>query len=159
MKLKRIGELLLAIVVCQAAGILGSLVTVKAIPNWYDYLQKPVFTPPSWLFGPAWITLYTLMGIAVYLVFRKGWEKADVRSAVFLFGLQLAANALWTPLFFGLHWLLVAFLEITLLWILIFLTLQRFWKISRAAGFLLIPYLLWVTFAAALNLNFWLLNR
>ena len=114
---------------------------------------------PRWLFGPAWITLYTLMGIAVFLVFRQGWEKPAVRSAVYLFAAQLVLNALWTPLFFGLHWLLVAFFEITLLWILIFLTLQRFWKISRAAGLLMIPYLLWVTFASALNLSFWLLNR
>ena len=159
MKLKGVGGLVLAILACQAAGILGSIFTVKSITNWYYYLQKPVFTPPSWLFGPAWITLYALMGIAVYLVYRQGWEKPSVRSAVYLFGVQLVLNALWTPLFFGLHLLLVAFIEITLLWILIFLTLQRFWKISRAAGLLMVPYLLWVTFASALNLSFWLLNR
>ncbi len=159
MKLKNVGGLILAILVCQAAGFLGSVFTVKAIPTWYSYLQKPVFTPPSWLFGPAWITLYTLMGIAVYLVFRQGWEKPAIRSAVYLFGVQLVLNALWTPLFFGLHWLLVAFIEIELLWVLILLTILKFWKASRAAGLLMIPYLLWVTFASALNLSFWFLNR
>ena len=159
MKLKGIGGLLLAILVCQAAGLLGTVFTVESIPSWYAYLEKPVFTPPSWLFGPAWITLYTVMGIAVYLVFRRGWENPDVRSAVYLFGAQLVLNALWTPLFFGFHWLLVAFIEIELLWILILLTLLRFWKISRTAGLLMVPYLLWVTFASALNLSFWFLNR
>ncbi|MGB2908053.1 MAG: TspO/MBR family protein [Candidatus Aminicenantaceae bacterium] len=159
MKLKSIGGAVLAVVVCQAAGILGAVFTAPAIPTWYASLQKPAFTPPSWLFAPAWITLYTLMGIAVYLVLRQGWEKPAVRSAVYVFGLQLVLNALWTPLFFGLHWLLVAFFEITLLWILIFLTIQRFWKISRPAGLLMIPYLLWVSFASALNLGFLILNR
>ncbi|MFA9454481.1 MAG: TspO/MBR family protein, partial [Candidatus Aminicenantaceae bacterium] len=113
MKLKSIGGAVLAVVVCQAAGILGAVFTAPAIPTWYASLQKPAFTPPSWLFAPAWITLYTLMGIAVYLVLRQGWEKPAVRSAVYVFGLQLVLNALWTPLFFGLHWLLGAFFEIT----------------------------------------------
>lgn len=159
MKLKGPLGLVLAVAVCQGVGILGALFTAPSIPNWYASLQRPSFTPASWLFAPAWITLYILMGIAVFLVFRQGWEKPAIRFAVYLFGAQLVLNALWTPLFFGLHWLLIAFIEITLLWILIFLTMQRFWRLSRAAGILMVPYLLWVTFASALNLSFWLLNR
>ena len=159
MKLWDILKLVLTVLVCQTAGALGGLVTARQIPIWYAALTKPFFTPPSWLFGPVWFLLYALMGIAVFLVLRKGWHTPGVRTAVYFFAAQLFLNTLWTPLFFGLHWLLPAFIEIVLLWILIWLTYQRFFKLSRAAGFLLIPYWIWVSFASALNLAFWLLNR
>jgi benzodiazapine receptor len=158
MKLRDILKLVLAVMVCQAAGALGGLITAHQIPTWYASLIKPFFTPPSWLFGPVWVLLYALMGVAVFLILRKGWHTPGVRTAGYFFGAQLFLNALWTPLFFGLHWLLLAFVDIVLLWILIWLTYWRFLKLSRASGYLLIPYLGWVSYATALNLAFWLLN-
>lgn len=159
MRLQGLGGLLLAVFVCQAAGVVGSFFTVEAIPGWYADLAKPSFTPPSWIFAPVWIALYALMGIALHLVWQRGWDAPGVRPAVVLFGVQLVLNALWTPLFFGLHWLLVAFVEIVVLWILILATFLAFRRVSRVAALLLVPYGLWVAFAAALNHSFWLLNR
>lgn len=150
--------LLLAICICQAAGVFGALFTVDAIPGWYAELAKPPFTPPSWVFAPVWIALYTAMGIAAYVVLGRGRESPGVRLALGLFVVQLVLNALWTPLFFGLHWLLVAFVEIVLLFLFVLATTIAFWRVSRPAALLLVPYLLWVGFAAALNLAFWLLN-
>jgi tryptophan-rich sensory protein len=151
--------LLSAVVLCQAAGVIGSFITAPAIPTWYAALIKPAFNPPSWLFAPVWITLYTLMGIALFLVWRRGWEEPAVRAALGVFALQLLLNALWTPLFFGFHWLLPALFEIVLLWILILLTILRFRRLSPAAGWLLLPYLAWVSFAVVLNFSLWWLNR
>jgi tryptophan-rich sensory protein len=139
--------------------MVGSLFTAPSIPTWYAALNKPAFNPPSWLFAPAWITLYTLMGVALFLVWRRGWEEQAVRSAVGVFALQLLLNAAWSPLFFGLHWLLPALVEIVLLWILILLTMLRFRRLSPPAGWLLLPYLAWVSFAAVLNFSLWWLNR
>lgn len=152
-------RLLSAVVLCQAVGMVGSLFTAPSIPTWYAALNKPAFNPPSWLFAPVWITLYTLMGIALFLVWRRGWEKPAVRSAIGLFALQLLLNALWSPLFFGLHWLLPALVEIVLLWIFILLTMRRFRKLSPPAAWLLLPYLAWVSFAVVLNFSLWWLNR
>lgn len=148
-----------SILVCQAAGALGAIFTVRAIPTWYSALNKPGFTPPSGLFGPVWVGLYTLMGIALFLILRLGWDNRNVRNAVYVFALQLLLNALWTPLFFGLHWLLPAFIEIVLLGVVILITIRLFYRLSPSAGLLLVPYALWVGFASALNLSFWLLNR
>ena len=159
MNMGNLARLVVSILVCQAAGAVGSIFTVRAIPTWYAALNKPTFTPPSWLFGPVWIGLYTLMGISLYLVLRKGWDNRSVRVAVCVFALQLLLNALWTPLFFGLHWLLPAFFEIVLLWALILVTIRLFYGLSASAGLLLVPYAVWVGFASVLNLSFWLLNR
>ena len=158
MKLRGPLGLVLAIVVCQGAGILGALFTAPSIPNWYASLQRPSFTPPSWLFAPAWITLYTLMGIAVYLVFRQGWEKPAIRSAVYLFGVQLVLNAIWSWLFFGLHRIDLALAEIVVLFFAILVTMVLFFQLSRLAGCLLIPYLAWVGFASVLTFQYWRLN-
>jgi len=151
-------KLVVAVLLCQAAGILGSLATVPAIPGWYQGLAKPAFTPPNWLFGPAWIMLYLLMGIALFLVWRQGLGRPGVKTAVTLFFIQLVLNALWSWLFFGWHQVGLAFAEIVLLWVFILLTMIRFLRLSRAAGWLLVPYLLWVTFASALNFSLWRLN-
>jgi len=154
----RILRLLGSIGLCQAAGGLGALITMDAVPGWYAGLAKPTFAPPNWLFGPVWITLYTMMGVAFFLILES--EKSrDRRNAVRLFLGQLALNALWTPLFFGLKWMFAAFLEILLLMALIVAAMRVFYRIRKTAGVLLLPYALWVAFAAALNLSLFLLNR
>jgi tryptophan-rich sensory protein len=146
------------IALCQAAGIVGGIFTAQSVRTWYVTLQKPSFAPPNWVFGPAWITLYTLMGIALYLVWQKA-DEANVPRAVFIvFGIQLVLNALWSYFFFGLRSPLLGFIEITLLWAAIVATIILFWRISSAAALLLTPYLLWVTFAAALNFSLWRMN-
>ena len=126
--------------------------------GWYAALQKPSWNPPSWVFGPAWTTLYTLLAIAAWLVGREGgWKKQ--RLALALFVIQWVLNALWTPLFFGLHLPGAALVDITLLWLVLAVTTKAFWQVKTVAGVLLIPYLAWVTFAAALNFTIWQLNR
>ena len=147
------------IVLAQLAGVIGSVFTAGSVDTWYPTLQKPDFTPPGWLFAPVWITLYTLMGISAFLVWRKGWEYTQVKSALRVFFFQLVLNALWSILFFGLHWMFWAFVEIIILWLAILWMIRKFHKVSRIAAYLQIPYLLWVTFAAVLNLSLWILNR
>ena len=149
-------RLLVSIFACQLAGILGSIATYPNIPTWYASLNKPWFTPPNWVFGPVWITLFTLMGISLYLVWDKGAGKN--RTALAVFGAQLALNALWSFLFFGLRNPLLGLIEIIPLWIAIAASVALFYRISRPAGFVLLPYLAWVTLASMLNYYVWLLN-
>ena len=158
MKIKNIAKLIVAIVVCQMAGIVGSIFTVPAIPVWYESLQKPSFSPPNWLFGPAWLTLYTLMGISLYLVWKRGLENKNVKNSLFVFAVQLVLNAFWSYLFFGLQSPFFAFIEIIVLWVAIAFTIFKFYKISRNVGLILIPYILWVSFALILNFYVWRLN-
>ncbi len=156
--LKDIIAILVLLIICLAAGAIGSLFTIQSIPTWYASAAKPVFTPPNWLFGPAWTLLYILMAIAAFLVWKKGFDKPAVRFALLIFGAQLALNTIWTPLFFGLHQLLLAFIEIVVLWLFILWTMVKFFPISSAAGWLLVPYILWVSFASVLNFAFWIMN-
>lgn len=151
-------KFLLALVLCQSAGAIGSLFTLPAISDWYTYLRKPSFTPPSWVFGPAWAILYTLMAIAASLVWEKGLKTPGVREALVIFLVQLVLNSVWSLLFFGLRSPLYGFLEILVLWAAILTTILRFLKVSRLAASLLVPYLLWVSFASSLNLGILLLN-
>ncbi|MHB9154182.1 MAG: TspO/MBR family protein [Endomicrobiales bacterium] len=151
-------KLIVSIVICQAAGFAGFLFTRPAIPTWYASLQKPPFTPPSWLFGPVWVTLYLLMGIALFLVWKRGLHRPGVQYAFTLFFIQLALNALWSALFFGLRSPLLGFADITLLWILLLFTLVAFFRLSVAAGALLLPYFFWTSFAAVLNFAILRLN-
>jgi translocator protein len=125
--------------------------------GWYDGINKPDFTPPSWVFGPAWTTLYVLMGVAAWLVWREGGWIAQ-SGPLGLFVVQWVFNAIWTPLFFGAHWIGLALVDIVLLWLLIVATLIAFWRVRALAGALLLPYLGWVTFATALNFAIWRLN-
>jgi len=157
-KLHNIVKLIISIVVCQCAGIIGSVFTTPAIPTWYATLQKPVFTPPSWLFAPAWITLYLLMGIAAFLIWRIGLSERRVKVALSIFLIQLALNALWSVVFFGLQSPLYGFIVIIVLWFMILLTMLRFARISSVAAWLLVPYILWVSFASVLNISIWVLN-
>jgi tryptophan-rich sensory protein len=158
MKPRNIANLVISIIACQGAGIIGSVFTTPAIPTWYASLEKPIFTPPSWLFAPAWITLYLLMGIAAFLVWRLGVHRRDVKIALVVFLVQLVLNTLWSVAFFGMQSPLYGMVVIALLWMAILATIVLFARLSKAAAWLLVPYILWVSFAAALNVSIWLLN-
>lgn len=145
-------KLIFSLLICQLPGILGYFFTDPS-SLWYQTLIKPSFTPPNYLFSPVWITLYFLMGITLYLL----WIKKD-KIAITLFSIQLFLNALWSFLFFKLNSLLFSFIEIIFLWIFILLTIIKAYKTSKIASYLLMPYLLWVTFALILNLSLLLLN-
>lgn len=147
-----------SIIICQLAGFIGSVFTTPAIPRWYANINKPSFNPPNWVFAPVWTTLYLLMGIALFLVLRKGLNEKDVKIAIAVFALQLILNSLWSFLFFGLESPFAAFIEIIFLWIAILISIILFYHISWVAGALLIPYILWVSFASVLNFSFWRLN-
>lgn len=151
--------LAIAIAVPMVAGGLGSLSTYPAVRTWYPRLQKPPWTPPSWIFAPVWTTLYALMGVASWMVWKEGWDRPKVRTAEALFAGQLLLNALWTPLFFGLKAFVVALAILVALWVSIVATIVQFYRIRPAAGLLLIPYLLWVSYASTLNAGVWWLNR
>lgn len=125
--------------------------------EWYAGLEKPSWNPPSWVFGPAWTLLYTLMAVAAWLVWKRGGF-AQQKGPLLLYFTQLALNAAWTPTFFGAHQLGAALAVIVALWLAILLTLIRFWRVNHAAGWLFVPYLAWVTFATALNFTIWQLN-
>ncbi len=138
------------------AGLIGAAASTPGA--WYAALDKPPWTPPSWVFGPVWTTLYILMGIAAWLV----WERrgtADVTPALALFVAQLAINALWSWLFFGFHHIGLALMDLVALWVILLGLTALFWRVRPLAGALLLPYLLWVTFAGVLNASIWLRNN
>lgn len=158
MNLKNLFKAIGCVLLCQFAGIIGSVFTFSAIPTWYASLNKPFFSPPNWIFAPVWLALYTLMGISLYLILQNGFEKKEVKFAVSIFAIQLVLNAAWPILFFGLKNPLIAFAEILLLWLSIVVSIVLFSKISKKAAWLLVPYILWVSFAAMLNLFILQLN-
>ena len=151
-------SLIVWVVLCQLAGGIGSLFTSSAIPDWYASLVRPAIAPPNWIFGPVWTTLYLLMGIAAWLVWRRRGEVPVAKIGLTIFGVQLVLNSLWSILFFGLHSPEAAFVEIIFLWIAIVATIVWFAKVSKSAAWLLVPYLAWVSFAAYLNYQFYVLN-
>ncbi len=150
-------KLVIAIVVSEVAGVAGSFFTISAIPDWYSTLQKPMLNPPAWLFGPVWVTLYLLMGVSLWLIWKS--DSAEKKRAIWLFVIQLALNAVWSPVFFGARSVGNALAIIVLLWAAIVLTILIFKKISKTAAWLLVPYILWVSFAAYLNFAIWMLNK
>jgi len=158
MKINNSFKLIIALVVSEGAGIIGSVFTVSVIPAWYATLAKPTLNPPSWIFSPVWTILYLLMGIAAFLVWREGLEKKNVKRALWIFIIQLVLNALWSIIFFGFHNLGGAFIEIIFMWLAIAWTMFVFSKISRPAMYLLLPYIAWVSFATYLNYAIWMLN-
>ena len=158
MKLNNFFKLVIAIVISELAGIIGSVFTISAIPTWYAVLQKPALNPPAWIFAPVWTTLYLLMGVAAFLIWRKGLERKEIKSALSMFCFQLILNALWSIIFFGLHNPGMALVEIVTLWLAILWTIFAFYKISRPAAYLLAPYILWVSFAGYLNYAIWVVN-
>lgn len=157
-KINNILKLVTSIFICLFAGFIGSIFTSPSIPTWYATLTKPSFNPPSWIFAPVWTTLFVLIGISLYMVWNKGLQDKKVKISLFIFGVQLVLNVLWSFLFFGLHSPFYAFLEIVILWAAIVLTIVNFFKVSRTAGLLLLPYIFWVSFAAILNFSIWRLN-
>ena len=144
-------KLAAAILFCLIAGSLGSLVTINGPGSWYATLQKPFFAPPNWVFAPVWITLFILMGIALYLVWQCGTDNREVKIALGIFGVQFALNVIWSFLFFGLESSLLGFIDIILLWVMIVVTIRAFYRVKKSAAYLLIPYLAWVSLASALN--------
>jgi benzodiazapine receptor len=152
-------KLIVSIVVCEGAGGIGAIFTTPAIPSWYAGLRKPTFTPPNSVFGPIWITLYLLMGIAVFLVWREGLGREGVTIAFVAFWVQLVLNILWSVVFFGFKSLFGGMVMILLLWIAILVSIITFFGVSHLAAWLLIPYIAWVSIAANLNVQVWRLNR
>ncbi len=145
------------LILCFAAAGLGSIFTSSSVNSWYPYLTKPAWNPPAWLFGPVWTMLYIAMAVAAWLVWRAhGFSKGALPLAVFM--IQLALNAAWSGLFFGLRDPGLAFLEIIVLWLAIATTLLLFWNYARLAAYLILPYLLWVSYAGVLNFFIWRLN-
>jgi tryptophan-rich sensory protein len=154
----KILKLVASIIIAELAGIIGTLFTTPAIPVWYQLLIKPAFNPPNWLFGPVWTILFFLIGIAAYFVWNEGWENRNVKIALSVYGIQLVLNVLWDYLFFGLQNPFIGFVGIIALWIVIVINILVFFRVSRKAAYLLIPYILWVSFAALLNYSIWQLN-
>ncbi|HEY9886238.1 MAG TPA: TspO/MBR family protein [Vampirovibrionales bacterium] len=149
--------LLLFIVICQIAGLLGSLATLSSVDTWYASLVKPSLTPPGWVFGPIWTILYTLMGIATWLVWRT--KSTLKKEALITFFIHLAFNALWSFLFFGLQSTTYGLAGILFLFLLILITIRVYEKVSIVAALLLIPYAFWVFFATYLSFGLLWLNR
>ena len=165
MKVNNFFKLVIAIAVSELAGVIGSVFTISAIPNWYTGLVKPALNPPAWVFGPAWTTLYALMGISLFLVWKQHSNILEnVRMlrmwkiGIAAFFVQLSLNAVWSIIFFGLQNPGWALIDIAFLWLAIVWTITVFYKISKPAAYLLLPYLLWVSFASYLNYSIWALN-
>ncbi len=158
--MQKILRIALVVFTCLVIGYLSGITTRESITTWYPTLIKPLFNPPNWIFAPVWTSLYIMMGIAGGMV----WNRMDVdfervKKSFLFFIIQLGLNALWSYLFFGLHNPLLALIEIVLLWLMIFETYSQFKIIDKIAGYLLLPYLAWVSFATLLNASIWWLNR
>ncbi len=155
---KNLGKLIIFIGVSLSAGIIGSIFTTPAIPIWYAELVKPALNPPAWVFGPVWTTLFIMIGVATFLVWQQGWHQRLVKLALGFFFLQLILNTAWSLIFFGWQNPGAALVEIVILWLAIVATMITFAKVSKPAAYLLLPYLLWVSFASYLNYAIWALN-
>jgi tryptophan-rich sensory protein len=148
----------LILILTQCIGLISSIPVMSAVQDWYPLLIKPFFAPPNWLFGPVWTILYTMMAIAAFLVWRKGWKHPCVPKALGWYALQLFINGCWSVVFFGGHSPELALVDILLLISAIIITMRYFFRIDRRAGWLLVPYLAWVSFATLLNAGIVWLN-
>jgi benzodiazapine receptor len=148
-----------SVVLCLLAGFVGSIATTPKVGGWYAGLARPSFSPPGWLFAPVWTILYVMMGVALYLVWRKSLAANGVKLAIAVFLVQLVLNTLWSFAFFGAESPLAGLVVIVALWVMIVATIAAFAPISRTAAALLVPYLLWVSFASILNASIYFLNR
>jgi len=177
----KILKFLVSIIICEMAGVIGSFFTASQINAWYKFLNKPSFNPPSWIFGPVWTIIFILMGISLYLVWSKkfvvknelkikdkkawnhlsqkffngSWQKANI---VLIFVFQLILNILWSVIFFGFQSPGPAFFELLMLWVSVVYMIVNFYRVSKNAAWLLLPYILWISFAAVLNYYIWILN-
>lgn len=152
-------RIIYVVAICLAIGYLSSLVTQSSIDTWYPTIEKPFFNPPNWVFAPVWTLLFIMMGVAGGLVWNKlESNEKEVKKALFFFTAQLLLNALWSYLFFGLNNILLALIEIVLLWLIIYETFVLFKQLDKTAGRLLIPYLVWVGFATILTGSIYYLN-
>ncbi|SIS56167.1 TspO/MBR family protein [Belliella pelovolcani] len=149
-------KLVIAILIPQVSGVLGALVTVSSVGSWYQTINKPSFNPPSWIFGPVWTSLYIMIGISLYLIWKS--NHPFKKKAMWLFGIQMVLNTLWSPAFFGLESPLLGLIVIIPLWVSILACIKVFKPISNLAAYLFIPYFLWVSFATLLNASIWYLN-
>jgi tryptophan-rich sensory protein len=179
--MKKILKFTISVAICEMVGVIGSFFTFPAIGGWYSTLDRPTFTPPGSIIGAVWTVLFLLMGISLYLVWAKSWEvKLPLRglalkawnrlsqklltgtwreeNVMLIFAIQLALNVLWSFLFFALKSPGLAFFELLMLWFAILYTIVNFYRVSKPAGYLLIPYILWVTFAGYLNYVIWMMN-
>ena len=152
-------KLIIALIVPQLFAIAGALFTETGLNSWYNLIEKPAFNPPNWVFGPVWTILYILMGISAFLIWRQKLDKKEIRFALLIFIFQLALNLFWSFIFFGLENPGIALTEIISLWFAILATIIAFYQINKVAAYLLIPYILWVSFAAFLNYSIWNLNN
>ena len=156
----KLTKIAIMIAISLGIGLLSGYATQSGKDDWFQYLEKPIFNPPSWVFSPVWTVLYIMMGIAAGLVWDKIEEEREaVRKALVFFWIQLGLNALWSVVFFTLKNPLLALIEIIILWLMIYETMNQFRKVDRTAGYLFIPYLAWVSFATVLNGSIWWLNR
>jgi translocator protein len=153
-----IAEFGAAVLLCEFAGFIGSMYTTRSIPIWYVVLRKPLATPPSSVFSTVWIVLFALMGISLFLVWRKRTLKRPLKRESMTFSIQLILNILWSIVFFTFHSILGGLVVIAILWLAVFLTMTSFFGVSKTAAYLLVPYLLWITFALYLNAGIWALN-
>ena len=158
MKKENIFKLVIAIVVSEGIGLIGGLATSAGVSGWYLTLAKPALNPPNWIFGPVWTLLYILMGVAAFFIWQRGLGDRKVRKSLIVYGVQLLLNLLWSIVFFGLHSPLWALVVIIFLWLFILLTIVEFYKQRPLAAYLLIPYILCVSFASYLNYMLWFLN-
>lgn len=156
-KMKSYIKLILSVLLCLSVGAISGIATASSVKTWYVTLEKPVFNPPNYLFGPVWTILYILMGISLYLIMQS--PKNEIRKkAITIFIIQLVLNFCWSFLFFKFNLLGISFAEIILIWISILFMIITFYKIDKKAALLQIPYLLWVSFASVLNGSIWFLN-
>jgi benzodiazapine receptor len=154
---KNLLGLFVALALCFFAAGIGAFAASRGLNEWYPALRKPSWNPPSWVFGFIWSSLYTMMAVASWLVWRRR-ATAPVATPLSVFAVQLLLNAAWPMLFFSLRSPGLGFLEIILLWLVVATTVGMFWRVSNAAGMVMVPYLLWITFAMALNGSIWSLN-
>lgn len=157
--MKNIILLVVCIAIAYAAGAIGSIFTFQSIPTWYAGLVKPHLNPPNWIFGPVWSLLYTLMGIAIFLVVKNGFSTDVVKIATGFFAAQLILNTAWSVVFFGMKTTFAPMFIIAALWLSILACIIIFWKISKPASIMMMPYILWVSFAAYLNISVHFLNK
>lgn len=152
-------KLIIAIIIPVAIGAASGFFTSSEIPGWYQTINKPTWNPPSWLFGPVWTTLYVMMGIALFLIWKSDASQSVKKTAIILFAVQMLLNFFWSFIFFNQHQIGWAVVEIITMWVFILLTIFAFAPISKTAAWLLVPYISWVSFATILNYTIWQLNK